>query len=1006
MKLATKLICLTLVCVMLLSPTATFAKFHQSCEFTHPVDVSYMCYGSPVIDGVINADEGWSNMVSIEKENLILTSATIPTSIPTGEFSFAWDDDHLYFYTEVFDNEFHYSNGINKDIIFTEYNGRTDIPDNNPGWNGDVVALELDPLYLLVNDAGLTRQDMSAWLCFGLFEDGHVGAYISNRIGEDVTAEITAAGTVTDTGWLFEAAIPWDVVAKQLDHATFSRSTFNKDDFTAHLAESGGCIYICDRIFNEEAEEFTWSNLFATASMHTFDGLPSEDQSYPVVGIGGLRIVAIGEGKDALEYQEKTEPTSIKWVNGFSDVEEGSWYYEAVADTCEKEWFLGTSKTTFSPSSTLTRAMVATMLARVARADADTATGEIFKDVPAENWYTGSVEWAYEVGITNGTGAGCFSPDRAATRQELAVFLYKLAIHKGFRVDDSDPYAIDSFPDKNDVSDWAEDAVNWAITKGLISGVKSGNDILLSPKSTATRSQCAQILSNFDNAEFSHLAKEGEYANVTICGNDLSLYSVIYGDGENDKHAAEEIAKYLDLTANTDLEVYGHNEKEVSRYEILVGETNREPDWCVVDRSEMSIEGYVVVTHDDKLLISGGEKNGALYGAYGFLKDYIGWIFASSISEGRIYRTDIAIEDGINDVENSIIEYMCLFGFDYNKDEDNADRKYKLRIAGERAHADDGYQCSIPYLLNDRDWSTHLGPNPCYSDPEMIDRITELMLKWVGEKPNKVAHSFGLNDSAYYCMCENCLKIYREEKSRSGTYVRMANHVMEEIEKQHPEDYIILTCYNFTNDTTVTKLNEKIVVRYNTITGCNNHAINDPDCNINQYHYKNLNAWREVCQTLWVADDRGDKALFDLDALYDNIKLYNSLDSKSYATWGAEAKIDIDYLRQYLYTNHFWDRDITRDDYHTLKDEFLEVYVGPGWKDIVEYIDIMTEMQSFRHIGWNGALEDTIPEALYYENKEYIDSLFNSALEKAETDIQKENVIKCFNQFVLLENAY
>ncbi len=66
----------------------------------------------------------------------------------------------------------------------------------------------------------------------------------------------------------------------------------------------------------------------------------------------------------------------------------------------------------------------------------------------------------------------------------------------------------------------------------------------------------------------------------------------------------------------------------------------------------------------------------------------------------------------------------------------------------------------------------------------------------------------------------------------------------------------------------------------------------------------------------------------------------------------------------------------------------------------------MAELQSFRHIGWNGALEDTIPEALYLENKDYIDSLYDSALEKAETVTQKENIIKCFNQYVLLEGAY
>ena len=106
------------------------------------------------------------------------------------------------------------------------------------------------------------------------------------------------------------------------------------------------------------------------------------------------------------------------------------------------------------------------------------------------------VAWAQQNGIVLGNSATEFDPYGEVTREQLATILHRYSAQKGY-----DIFILSGiteiYPDFNKVDDWAVDALDWAITFGLITGSAEGNEILLDPTGDATRAQVATILMRF-----------------------------------------------------------------------------------------------------------------------------------------------------------------------------------------------------------------------------------------------------------------------------------------------------------------------------------------------------------------------------------------------------------------------------------------------------------------------------------------------------------------------------
>ena len=206
---------------------------------------------------------------------------------------------------------------------------------------------------------------------------------------------------------------------------------------------------------------------------------------------------ALAEVTADVTYTAQYTRYALTKSSDFADVTEDDWFYAEVNRAAQLGLFNGVGEAHFNPEGQVSRAMLVTVLYRLAgEPEVDFKT--IFLDVKKGQWYSDAVIWAYEEGITMGTDAAHFSPDAAVTREQTATFLCRYAQWEGYDV--SARADLSGFPDEDAVSAYAEDALSWAVANGLISGsAQNGSDYLL-PGGTAIRAQAAAIMVRFFNA--------------------------------------------------------------------------------------------------------------------------------------------------------------------------------------------------------------------------------------------------------------------------------------------------------------------------------------------------------------------------------------------------------------------------------------------------------------------------------------------------------------------------
>ena len=179
----------------------------------------------------------------------------------------------------------------------------------------------------------------------------------------------------------------------------------------------------------------------------------------------------------------------------FTDVEENGWYHTGVDFMVRNGFMNGVADDAFDVDGNLTRAQLVTILYRIAGEPESTATNP-FADVADGQWYTNAVIWAAENGIVKGVNTTTFAPNDQITREQIATILFRYA--KAEKVEGK----LAGFPDAEKVSDYAADAMAWAVEQGLINGVsESDGKTYLAPQETATRAQIAVILMRYLTAE-------------------------------------------------------------------------------------------------------------------------------------------------------------------------------------------------------------------------------------------------------------------------------------------------------------------------------------------------------------------------------------------------------------------------------------------------------------------------------------------------------------------------
>ena len=172
---------------------------------------------------------------------------------------------------------------------------------------------------------------------------------------------------------------------------------------------------------------------------------------------------------------------------GFSDVAADAWYADAAKYVRDNGIMNGTSNTTFSPNSTMTRAMLATVLYRAAGSPAVNQTAD-FRDVSTGAYYSDAAAWASANGIVTGYGNGLFGSNDPVTREQIAAILWR------YQGSPAPAGTAADFADQSAISSYAVNAVAWARENSIINGMEGNR---FAPKNNATRAQVATILRNF-----------------------------------------------------------------------------------------------------------------------------------------------------------------------------------------------------------------------------------------------------------------------------------------------------------------------------------------------------------------------------------------------------------------------------------------------------------------------------------------------------------------------------
>ena len=170
----------------------------------------------------------------------------------------------------------------------------------------------------------------------------------------------------------------------------------------------------------------------------------------------------------------------------FNDMQEFEWAQEAVAFLYKRSVVSGRDKTTFDPAASVTRAEFIKMLVVAYGLDAKVTDPLDFADVPADAWYGEFLRQAVKVGLVKGDNRNCFNPDATLTREDMAVMVQRASLfEKGSKEI--------NFTDKNEISEYAYDAIEILYNKSVVSGMGDGR---FAPKEAVTRAQAAQILYN------------------------------------------------------------------------------------------------------------------------------------------------------------------------------------------------------------------------------------------------------------------------------------------------------------------------------------------------------------------------------------------------------------------------------------------------------------------------------------------------------------------------------
>ena len=415
--------------------------------------------GKAAVQVTTAESESSSKLDNNNGTNVLTTSASKTTVTVSADVAVAAVDDegNTYYYSDAED----VPSEITGEVYIIDED--TTLP-NMPDLNAKVTADRTNALVgSKVTLTATTEHETGAVFTYQWYKNGEL---ISGATGK--TLEVTENGV----------------------YEVFIKATIEVDDITYYPIDSASIAYtfsetdipdtypinVADAANGEVSTSLTNAS---RGSVITVTATPDAGYSVGSVSVTGpdgrVDVKRVNATTYTFVMPEGEVTVRVTFTTGlpFTDVSANQWFYEAVSYVYTNGMMEGDSATTFNPDGQMTRAMFWAVLGRI---DGANITGA--------NWIDAARTWAMSEGVSDGT-----DPNGLVTREMRVTMLWR------YVGEPASEYGLSAYSDANSISDWASEAMAWAVENGVISGVTANT---LAPQGTATRAQCATIFMRYD----------------------------------------------------------------------------------------------------------------------------------------------------------------------------------------------------------------------------------------------------------------------------------------------------------------------------------------------------------------------------------------------------------------------------------------------------------------------------------------------------------------------------
>ena len=504
---------------------------------------------------------------------------------------------------------------------------------------------------------------------------------------------------------------------------------------------------------------------------------------------------------------------------------------------------------------------------------------------------------------------------------------------------------------------------------------------------------------------------------LTINGNDVSEYAIVRADDASPcvATASGELADYIEKTCGARLPELTESEYDAA------GGTHRRIEITEGDET-LGDEGYTITVDEaGDLHIDGGIWRGALYGVYDLLEDDLGWRFVSYdyIPDSRsaypyeadqidltsaINRTEIPaipIRGGVGDVINRNDNYTLGiakyggYGFAIRSCH-GMQNNHDIIFSGEYAGLYPGYTVG--------------GIQPCFTNEDIIEAVEHYAVGYVnsrlglGEQIGKEIHCVDIaqwdTPAEAFCQCKNCMKVFREEGSNAGAYLRMANRVCALLDEnfRDGERRVYCSCLAYCGTDICPKItrpadNLYVAFCFYVSEGygaCGNHCISGEDCEetgiTNKIPAARFEKWLEVTDPkmiqVWYYPLNAYNICYNAPVHTKILKDVKYLAEKGIGNfhlctgWVSNGNVN-DMLSRYLASHFAWDTGYTEDEALELMREWFECVYGEAG-DLLYELTMLSEHAGDRAGCWNSFSDWTRDRVDYTFIAKYGDQILNT----------------------------